>query len=125
AYLRQSDTILTNHLSKVFYSGLSDPVAFRYIAQVLGDVEVETRSRSEAADWRSSLQLSTTREPLVPPHMARQMPPGDALLIHGTLPPAHVRTRPWWDDRRLSRRGSIDPGRRRTFVVDAEPAEAA
>jgi type IV secretion system protein VirD4 len=124
AYHRQSDTILTNHLSKVFYSGLSDPVAFRYIAQVLGDVEVETRSRSEAADWRSSLQLSTTREPLVPPHMARQMPPGDALLIHGTLPPAHVRTRPWWDDRRLTRRGSLDPGRRPT-LVDAEPAQAA
>jgi type IV secretion system protein VirD4 len=112
AYRRQADTILTNHMSKVFYTGLSDPAAFRYIAQVLGDVEVETRSRSEAVDWRSSLQVSTTREPLVPPHMARQMRPGDALLIHGTLPPAHVRTRPWWDDRRLAARGARDPGRR-------------
>lgn len=112
AYHRHADTILTNHLSKVFYTGLSDPAAFRYIAQVLGDVEVETRSRSHAADARHSLQLSTTREPLVPPHMARQMPPGDALLIHGTLPPAHIRTRPWWADRALTARGSLDPGRR-------------
>ncbi len=111
AYRRQADTILTNHLSKVFYTGLSDPAAFRYIAQVLGDVEVETRSRSQGADWRSSLQLSTSREPLVPPHMARQMPPGDALLIHGTLPPAHVRTVPWWADRCLAPRGEMDPGR--------------
>src|SRR5439155_13490818 len=92
AYQRHADTILTNHLSKVFYTGLSDPAAFRYLAQVLGDVEVETRSRSDAADTRSSVQLSTTREPLVPPHTVRQMPPGDALLIHGTLPPAHVQT---------------------------------
>jgi type IV secretion system protein VirD4 len=112
AYRRQADTILTNHLSKVFYTGLSDPAAFRYIAQVLGDVEVETRSRSQATDARNSLQLSTSREPLVPPHMARQMPPGDALLIHATLPPAHVRTLPWWADRRLGPRGELDPGRR-------------
>ncbi|MEA2828510.1 MAG: type secretion system protein VirD4 [Actinomycetota bacterium] len=125
AYHRQADTILTNHLSKVFYSGLSDPAAFRYIGQVLGDVEVETRSRSEAADWRSSLQLSTTREPLVPPHMARQMPPGDALLIHGTLPPAHIRTRPWWDNRRLAARGRLDPGRRPAVVIPPEEAAAA
>lgn len=125
AYQRQADTILTNHLSKVFYSGLSDPAAFRYISQVLGDVEVETRSRSEAADWRSSLQLSTTREPLVPPHMARQMPPGDALLIHGTLPPAHVRTLPWWDDRRLAARGRLDAERRPTVIIPTEEAAAA
>jgi len=109
AYGRQADTILTNHLSKLFYTGLSDPAAFRYISSVLGDVEVETRSRSEAADWRSSLQLSTTREPLVPPHMARQMPPGDALLIHGTLPPAHVAALPWWRDGALAARGNLDP----------------
>ena len=124
SYHRQADTILTNHLSKVFYSGLSDPAAFRYISQVLGDVEVETRSRSEAADWRASQQLSTTREPLVPPHMARQMLPGDALLIHGTLPPAHVRTQPWWEDRRLAARGELDPGRRLTVAVDPERAAA-
>jgi type IV secretion system protein VirD4 len=125
SYQRQADTILTNHLSKVFYSGLSDPAAFRYISQVLGDVEVETRSRSEAAEWRTSQQLSTTREPLVPPHMARQMPPGDALLIHGTLPPAHVRTQPWWDDRRLAARGRLDPGRRPAVAADPERAAAA
>ena len=123
AYRRQADAILTNHLSKLFFTGLSDPAAFRYIAAVLGDVEVETRSRSQATDWRSSLQLATTREPLVPPHMARQMRPGDALLIHGTLPPAHVRARPWWSDRRLAPRARLDPGPQPTVV--ACPKEVA
>ena len=108
AYGRQADVILTNHLTKLFYTGLSDPAAFRYIAAVLGDVEVETTSRSEQAEGRGSRQLATTREPLVPPHMARQMRPGDALLIHGTLPPAHVRAVPWFEDRRLSRRAGIE-----------------
>ncbi|MGI8685563.1 MAG: type IV secretory system conjugative DNA transfer family protein [Acidimicrobiales bacterium] len=76
----------------------------------MGDVEVETRSRSDATEGRNSEQVSTTREPLVPPHMARQMRPGDALLIHGTLPPAHVRAMPWFSDRGLSRRARIDAG---------------
>ncbi|MFP5376987.1 MAG: type IV secretory system conjugative DNA transfer family protein, partial [Acidimicrobiia bacterium] len=109
AYGRQADTILTNHLSKLFFTGLSDPAAFRYLGAVLGDVEVETRSRTDAEGARHSTQHSTSREPLVPPHMARQMRPGDALLVHGTLPPAHVRALPWWSERRLSRRARHRP----------------
>ncbi|HSH62372.1 MAG TPA: hypothetical protein VK988_22525 [Acidimicrobiales bacterium] len=65
------------------------------------------------------------REPLVPPHMARQMPPGDALLIHGTLPPAHLRTVPWWADRRLTPRGEMDPGRRPTRDASTKEVRAA
>jgi hypothetical protein len=32
------------------------------------------------------------------------MRPGGALLLHGTLPPAYIRTRAWWRDRQLSKR---------------------
>lgn len=108
AYGRQSDTVLTNHLSKVFYAGLSDPASLRYVAQVLGDAEVETRSQSsDTAGGRGSTQLATTRAALAPAHALRQMRPGDALLIHGTLPPAHVRTRPFYRDRELARRAAL------------------
>jgi type IV secretion system protein VirD4 len=107
AYGRQADTILTNHLTKVFYAGLSDPASLRYVNHVLGDAEVETRSRSGATSaGNGSTQLSTTRVALAPPHVLRQMRPGDALLIHGTLPPAHVRTRPFYRDRRLAQRAA-------------------
>ncbi|HET7487959.1 MAG TPA: type IV secretory system conjugative DNA transfer family protein [Acidimicrobiales bacterium] len=101
AYGRQADSILTNHRSKLFYTGLADPSALRWLAAVLGEVEVETRSRTDAAEGQRSEQLATSREPLVPPHVARQMRPGDALLVHGTLPPAHVAAVPWFSDRRL------------------------
>jgi hypothetical protein len=37
------------------------------------------------------------------------MRPGDALLLHGTLPPAHVRTRPFYRDRRLAERSALRP----------------
>ncbi len=103
AYRSHADTIITNHLSKVFYGGLSDPIAFRYLAHVLGDSEVHTTSRTRAVGPEST-QFNTTQLPLVPPHAARQMRPGGALLLHGTLPPAYIRTRAWWRDRHLSKR---------------------
>jgi type IV secretion system protein VirD4 len=109
AYGKAADTILTNHLSKVFYAGLSDPASLRYVNQLLGEAEVDTRSRS--ADRRmngGSDQFSTTRVPLTPAHVLRQMRRGDALLVHGTLPPAHVRTRPFYRTRHLAERAAME-----------------
>jgi type IV secretion system protein VirD4 len=107
AYDRHADTILTNHLTKVFYAGLSDPASLRYVSLVLGNAEVETRSRSGIERLGgASTQLSTTHLDLAPAHTLRQMQPGDALLLHGTLPPAHVRTRPFYRDRALARRAA-------------------
>jgi hypothetical protein len=37
------------------------------------------------------------------------MRPGDALLVHGTLPPAHIRARPYHRDRRLAVRAAHQP----------------
>lgn len=107
AYQRQADTILTNHLSKVFYAGLSDAASIRYVGQVLGDAEIETRSRSGVERLgKGSVSLASTKVALAPAHVLRQMRPGDALLVHGTLPPAHVVTRPFYRDRRLSERAA-------------------
>lgn len=108
AYGKAADTILTNHLTKVFYAGLSDPASLRYVDQVLGDTEVDTRSHSAAERMNGgSDQFSTTRVPLAPAHVLRQMRPGDALLVHGTLPPAHVRTRPFYRSRHLADRAAM------------------
>jgi type IV secretion system protein VirD4 len=112
AYGRQADTILTNHLTKVMYAGLSDPASLRYVDQVLGQAEVGTRSHSATTRFAGgSDQYSTTQVPLAPAHVLRQMRPGDALLVHGTLPPAHVRTRPFYRERHLAERASktIEP----------------
>jgi type IV secretion system protein VirD4 len=108
AYGKASDTILTNHLTKVFYAGLSDPASIHYVERVLGEAEVDTRSHSAAERVSGgSDQFSTTRVPLAPAHVLRQMRPGDALLVHGTLPPAHVRTRPFFKTPHLAKRSAI------------------
>ncbi|WCO66246.1 type IV secretory system conjugative DNA transfer family protein [Iamia majanohamensis] len=105
---RSADTILTNHLSKLFYAGLSDGASLKYVSQILGEAEVDSRSRSVGdGGGRGSMQLSTARTPLAPPHVLRQMRPGDALLVHGTLPPAHVRSRPFHRSRHLARRAAL------------------
>lgn len=113
AYGRAADTILTNHLTKVFYAGLSDPASLRYADQVLGEAEVDTRSHSAATRANGgSDQFSTVRVPLAPAHVLRQMRRGDALLVHGTLPPAHVRTRPFYRFRHLLERAGTPVGER-------------
>ena len=109
AYGRGSGIVLTNHLSKLFYAGLSDQDSLEYVARVVGEEEVE--SRDLAGMWSSLIlpQVTerTNRVGLVQPHCLRQMVPGDALLIHGTLPPAHIRARRWFDEANLRARAEI------------------
>lgn len=109
AYGPAAGIVLTNHLSKVFYAGLSDEDSLGYVAKVVGDEEIEARSLSghPAALGRSNVTDSTSRVGLVQPHCLRQMTPGDGLLVHGTLPPAHIRTRRWFDERGLRARAEV------------------
>jgi type IV secretion system protein VirD4 len=113
SYARQADTILSNHLTKLIFPGASDTSTLRYISHILGDVEVETSSRSYTdRSARASTQVATTRAGLAPAHTVRQMRRGEALLIHGTLPPAHVRTIPHHRlPRAVRRRTTLDPSR--------------
>lgn len=105
AYERAADTILTNHITKIFYASASDLSGLELAARLVGDRYVPMRSSS--SDLRGpggSLSESTTAVPLAPAEVVRQMLPGDALLIHGTLPPAHLQTRPYHRERHLARR---------------------
>jgi type IV secretion system protein VirD4 len=100
AYGRLSDSVLTNHLTKIVFSGCSDPATLDYVSRLLGDEEVQHRSLSYdlGGGTRRSVSESTHREALTPFHLLRQVRPGEAVLIHGTLPPAHLQARRWWDE---------------------------
>lgn len=103
-YQAQTDSLLTNHGSKIFFSGLSDRETLDYASHLGGDEEVPDQSTSSDVGWRAerrSVAMSTTRVRLLPPDLLRQVPPGSALLLHGTLPPAHLVGRRPWEDRRL------------------------
>jgi type IV secretion system protein VirD4 len=108
AYGRVADSVITNHGTKVIFSGVSDPTTMRYAASLLGDEEVPRRSESvDVGGWRRSISESMHPTQLVPTHALRQIPPGDALLLHGTLPPAHLHARPYYAERRLRERAEM------------------
>jgi type IV secretion system protein VirD4 len=126
AYGKLGDSVLTNHGTKIFYSGISDPSTLKYAAELLGEEEVLTRSFTESGSGGSkSMNESTTRASLVPADILRQVAPGQALLLHGTLRPAHLHSRPYFADKRLSMKAKgiapIVKGRK----VTAVPTSAA
>lgn len=110
AYGKGAGIVLTNQLSKLFYAGLSDQDSLEYVARVVGEEEVDSRDLS--GEWSSLIRPNvmerTNRVGLVQPHCLRQMVPGDALLLHGTLPPAHIRARRWFDEAGLRAKAMMD-----------------
>ena len=50
---------------------------------------------------RDSISESEQRAEFAPANALRQMKPGEAVLLHGTLPPVHLRAVRWWNEREL------------------------
>ena len=101
-----ADTVLGGHRSKVFFAGTDDEATLRYLAHVVGTEHVARRSWSAdlatvGGSGRRSISESQQREDLIGAHVVRQMYPGEAVLLHGTLPPIHLRPVRWWTERRL------------------------
>ncbi len=102
AYGRLADSVLTNHGTKVFFSGVSDPATLEYASRLVGNEEVVQRSVATDVGWgRRSVTEATTQVPLVAPDVLRQVPTFEALLVHGMLRPAHLRARPYYAERAL------------------------
>lgn len=96
-------TIVNNHRAKLIGSGIADPETLDYAARVLGDEEIRQLSSTAGQEGRASTTESTTYRSLAPAHVLRQAPPGSAVLIYGSLPPARLQLRPWFADRKLTR----------------------
>lgn len=90
AYGREAPAIMTNHLTRLFFAGMSDGPGLDYVSRLLGDEHLPSQLASVRSD-RDDPQVATV--PVVPPAVLRRMHPGEALLIHGTLPPAHITQR--------------------------------
>jgi type IV secretion system protein VirD4 len=105
-YGRRSDVIVSNAITKVFFSGLSDESTLRYAAGLLGTEHVTQRSSSvdlgsllgvaAPGAGRRSQSESPARTDLLPSWLLRQVAPGEALLVHNTLRPAHLHGRYWY-----------------------------
>lgn len=101
-YGDRAQTILNNHRAKLFGSGIADGGTLEYVSRLVGD-EGRTE-RSVATDLhggRRSVSEHKTYRRAAPADVIRRLPDNEALVVYGSLLPAHVRLRPWFRDRSL------------------------
>ncbi len=100
AYKTNAGTILANHRTKIFYSGISDPDTYDTVHRLVGDEQIVNRQltsdlgSASGSGARRSLAESTTTSTLIPGHVLRQQPTSSALCIHGTVPPFQLTPQP-------------------------------
>jgi type IV secretion system protein VirD4 len=101
-YGRQAETVVNSHRARMLLPGVADLETLRYFSGLAGDEETRETTRTLHADG-GSRTIGVRRRPLVAPEALRQLPPSHALLLYGRIPPAKVRLRMWFADRRLRR----------------------
>jgi type IV secretion system protein VirD4 len=105
-YTTLADAVLSGHRTKCFFAGVDDLATTRYVSTLLGHEHVTRRGFSrDLPMWfgnrqpaRRSMSESSQREEFAPANALRQMFPGEAVLLHGTLPPVHLEAVRWWQE---------------------------
>ena len=96
-----ANAIIGNHLSRLFFRGLASPETAKWIEQLTGQEEVENTRTS--LDTRGEHQsFDSKRLAILPANVVRQQTKFEALLVHGGLPPAHIRTHQWFNNKQLA-----------------------
>ncbi len=95
AYGKDADNVLTNHRTKlIFPSGLSDLSTIEYVSALVGDEHVRSElDERNGANGGARLpdRIPSTAVPFLSPSTLRRVRVGDAVLVHGALPPAWMR----------------------------------
>ncbi len=104
-YGRLAETMVNSHRARMLLPGVADLDTLRYFSGLAGEEEARdtTRTVGSGAGGGGTRTIGVRRRPLVAPEALRQLPAGRALLLYGRLPPAEVRLRMWFEDRRLRR----------------------
>lgn len=111
-YGERGPTVVNNHRAKVFLPGIADPTTLEFASQMAGTEERPTPSVTYGARGERTVTAAPSVRRLLPPDALRRMPRGTAVLLYGSLPPARIRLRPWFDDPRLGARArSHEPHR--------------
>ncbi len=104
-YGRQAETVVNSHRARMLLPGVADLDTLRYFSGLAGEEEAREITRSTGAGG-GTRTTGLRRRPLIAPEALRQLRPGHALLLYGRIPPAVVRLRMWFSDRRLRRLAS-------------------
>lgn len=102
-------TVVNNHRAKLVCSGIADPVTLQHVSGLLGEGETAEHTVTVGDDGRRSRTEAVATRALAPPGWLRQLPPGEAVLVYGSLPPARVALRPYFSDGTLAARARALP----------------
>jgi type IV secretory pathway TraG/TraD family ATPase VirD4 len=91
-YHNQALTVINNHRARMLLSGVADMETLKYFSELVGEEEIKDRSDPDAP---------VRRRPLAPPDQLRQIKPEHGLLVYGSLRPALLRLRLYFNDRKL------------------------
>jgi type IV secretion system protein VirD4 len=101
-YGKQAETVVNSHRARMLLPGVADLDTLRYFSSLAGEEEIHDTTRTTGAGG-SNRTTGRRRRPLIAPERLRQLPPGQALLLYGRIPPVRVSLRMWFADRRLKR----------------------
>jgi type IV secretion system protein VirD4 len=102
-------TIANNHRAKLLLSGVSDLATLDLVSGLAGETAVrEYTMTQDLRDGRRTRSSAIAYRRLAPTDELRRIPPGAGLLIYGHLPPVRLQLRPWYTDRGLRKRASVD-----------------
>jgi type IV secretion system protein VirD4 len=104
-YGRQAETVVNSHRARMLLPGVADLDTLRYFSGLAGEEEIRETTRTTGAGG-GTRTTGVRRRPLAAPETLRQLRPEHALLLYGRIPPAEVRLRMWFSDRRLRRLAS-------------------
>ncbi len=110
-YGPRASTVVNNHRAKLFLSGISDPSTLDYASHLIGDEEVLLPATTHGGHGGPSTTRSPSVRRLAPPHELRRISPGEGVLVYGSLSPARLRLRTWFDDPLLGNRGTTSSAR--------------
>lgn len=106
-YGAEAPTIVNNHRAKLVLTGNADVESLDLASRLVGDADrVEVTVSRDGSGRRTRSEANRPRR-LAPPELIRQQRTGDGILLYGNLPPAKVRLRPWFADRRLRALGRL------------------
>ncbi|HUP86847.1 MAG TPA: type IV secretory system conjugative DNA transfer family protein [Acidimicrobiales bacterium] len=121
-YGQAAGTVVNNHRAKLFLPAVSDLGTLDLASRLVGDEELDRASHTTDATGRRSETTATQWRRLLPPELANRLGDGEAVLLYGNLPPARLRLRPWYRDRRLRR---LAKHAQRPLTTEADPAPPA
>jgi type IV secretory pathway TraG/TraD family ATPase VirD4 len=101
-YGDRAQTVLNNHRAKLFGSGIADGGTLEYVSRLVGDEGRTERSiATDLHGGRRSVSEHKTYRRAAPADVIRRLPDNEALLLYGSLLPAHVHLRPWFREHSL------------------------